>query len=206
MANSSSGNGSLSFDAPESEPDDTYLYDPDDPAPQLIDIAENEMAVPENYMEVEERDDVLVYTSVSLEAPLTIAGNVTAVLYAASDALDTDWIVRLTDVDEKGNSIRLADSMLRARYRESWSEPKPLVPGEAVRYELRLPHIANVFLKGHRIRIHVTSSAASLVYPNPNTGGDIFEETESQVARQRVLHRKGAESRVYLPVCGKVGA
>jgi predicted acyl esterase len=92
--------------------------------------------------------------------------------------------------------------MIQARYRDSWSEPKLLSPGEVVRYELRLPHVANVFLKGHRIRVHVTSSAANLTFPNPNTGGDIFTETEVKVARQRVFHSKGAESRVLLPVRG----
>ncbi|MDR1019505.1 MAG: CocE/NonD family hydrolase [Synergistaceae bacterium] len=201
-ANGSSGDGALSFDAPGPEPDDTYLYDPDDPAPQLIDMAENEMAVPEDYREAERRDDVLVYTTAPLSSPLPIAGNVTAVLYAASDAPDTDWLVRLTDVDANGRSIRLVDAIIQARYRESWSEPKLLVPGETVRYEIRLPHIANTFLEGHRIRVHVTSSAANLTFPNPNTGRDVFTETEARTARQRVSHRAGAASCVILPVCG----
>ena len=204
-ANGSSGDGALSSVPPESEPCDEYFYDPDDPAPQLIDMAENEMAVPGNYRDAESRADILVYTSAPLEEPLEIAGNVTAVLYASSDAPDTDWLVRLTDVDPDGNSIRLADRMIQARYRDSWSEPKLLAPGEIVRYDLRLPHVANVFLKGHRIRVHVTSSAANLIFPNPNTGGDIFTETRAQVARQRVFHNKGAESRVLLPVRGNSG-
>jgi putative CocE/NonD family hydrolase len=201
-ANGSSGDGALSFDPPGSEPDDAYVYDPDDPAPQIIDMAENEMAVPEDYSEVETRADMLVYTTPPLEAPLSVAGNVTAVLYAASDAPDTDWLVRLTDVDENGRSIRLVDRIVQARYRDSWSRPKPLAPGETVRYEIRLPHIANTFLKGHRIRVHVSSSAANLTFPNPNTGRDIFAETEARTARQRVSHRDGAASCVILPVCG----
>jgi putative CocE/NonD family hydrolase len=199
-ANRSSGDGVLSFDAPDFEPDDTYIYDPDDPAPQLIDMAENEMAVPENYRDVEERNDILVYTSAPLDAPLEVAGIVTAILYASSDAPDTDWLVRLTDVDSNGNSIRLVDRIIQARYRESWREPKLLTPGESARYEIRLPHIANTFLKGHRIRVHVTSSAANLAFPNPNTGGDISAETETRKARQRISHRSGAASCVILPV------
>jgi putative CocE/NonD family hydrolase len=200
-ANGASGDGTLSFEAPGGEPADEYDYDPNDPAPQLIEMSENEMAVPENYREVEAREDILVYTSEPLDAPLSIAGDVIAVLHAASDAPDTDWIVRLTDVDSNGDSIRLADRVLRARYRDSWSDPKLLTPGETVRYEISLPHIANTFLKGHRIRVHVTSSAANLTFPNPNTGGDIFAETGTKVARQKVCHSSGVASRVILPIC-----
>jgi putative CocE/NonD family hydrolase len=158
------------------------------------------MAVPGNYREVEARGDVLVYTSEPLAEPLSIAGDVFAVLYASSDAPDTDWLVRLTDVDEKGDSIRLVDNLVRARYRDSWSDPKPLVPGEIVRYEIRLPHIANTFLKGHRIRVQVTSSAGNLTFPNSNTGGNIFTETETRIARQRVFHSRDAASHILLPV------
>jgi putative CocE/NonD family hydrolase len=205
-ANGSSGDGSLSFDAPNSELDDTYLYDPDNPVPHLIDMAENEMAVPEDYREVETRDDILVYTSAPLDSPLKIAGAVTAVLYAASDAPDTDWLVRLTDVDLNGGSIRLVDQIIQARYRDSWSNPKPLTPQETVRYEIRLPYIANTFLRGHRIRVHVTSSAGNLTFPNPNTGRDVSTETETRRARQRVSHRNGAASCLILPVCDPLNA
>lgn len=203
-ANGVTGDGTLSFGEPGEESDDTYVYDPQNPVPHLIDMAENEMAVPENYKEVEKRCDVLVYTSAPLTEPLTVAGDITAVLYAASDAPDTDWLVRLTNVDERGDSIRLTDRIVCARYRESWSDPKFLTSNEVVRYEIRLPRIANTFLKGHRIRVQVTSSAGSLVFPNPNTGGDIFTETGTRVARQRVCHSREKGSHILLPVMGNI--
>lgn len=199
-ANGSAGDGALSFDAPGAEPEDTYVYDPENPVPHLIDLAENEMNVPENYKDVEKRGDVLVYTSHPMTGPLAVTGEITAMLYAASDAPDTDWLVRVTDLDEEGNSIRLTDRIIRAICRDSCASPKPLTPGEFVRYEIRMPFVAHTFLTGHRVRVQVTSSAANLVFPNPNTGGNLFEETEVRVAHQRVRHDREAPSHVLLPV------
>lgn len=199
-ANGAKGDGTLSFEAPVAESEDVFFYDPENPVPHLIDPSENEMAVPENYKDVEARDDLLVYSSAPLTKPLRLAGDITAVLYASSDAPDTDWLVRLTDVDEQGNSIRLTDRIVRARYRDSWSDPKLLSPGEIVRYEFRLPRIAATLMKGHRLRVQVASSAGNLVFPNPNTGGDLFTETENRVACQRVFHAEGKASHLILPV------
>jgi putative CocE/NonD family hydrolase len=201
-ANGSSGDGLLSEDEPLDEPADNYVFDPDDPAPQLIDLAENEMAVPGDYRDVETREDVLVYTSLPLGEAIRVAGRIEAVVWASSDAPDTDWLVRVTDVSPDGSSIRLADRLIRARYRDSFSSPRLLDPGEAARYEFRPPPVAHMFKAGHRIRVHVTSGAKNLVFPNPNTGGNIWSETESVTARQRVYHERGRASCVTLPVVG----
>ncbi|MDR1651708.1 MAG: CocE/NonD family hydrolase [Synergistaceae bacterium] len=199
QANGSGGCGALSEAEPDAELPDRYVFDPDDPPPQLIDVAENEMAVPGDYREVELRDDVLVYSTPPLEAPLRIAGRIEAVIWAASDASDTDWLVRVTDAAPDGSSIRLADRLIRARYRRSFSEPEPLVPGEAVRYEFRLPPVSHMFKTGHRIRVHVTSGAKNLVFPNPNTGGDVWGETAVRPARQTVYHDAHRASFIILP-------
>ena len=122
-ARTSIGNGMLTMTSPVDEPFDTYVFNPEDPAPFLIDVSENEMNVPGNYREVDERDDVLVYTSSPLEDDVAIAGNIFAEIYAASSARDTDWVVRLEDVDEMGDSIRLTDGILRARYRKAFETP-----------------------------------------------------------------------------------
>jgi putative CocE/NonD family hydrolase len=199
-ANSAAGDGRLSTEAPGSEPWDGFVYDPQNPVPQLITMEENEMAVPENYKDIEERPDILVYTTEPLTKETVIAGDVRVVLYAASDAPDTDWLARLTDVDEEGNSIRLADRLVCARYRNSFEKPEPLEAGAIVRYEIRLTRIANAFRRGHRIRLQICSSASRLAFPNPNTGGSFFDETEFRVARQRVFHEKQAPSHVILPL------
>lgn len=199
-ANTSHGDGTLSFAEPEEKGADHYTYDPADPAPFLIDVSENECLVPENYRGVELREDVLVYTSEPLRQPLSIAGEPLAVIYAASDQRDTDWVVRLTDVDEEGNSIRLCDGIVRARFRKSFIEPKLLVPGETVRYEIPMTWIANRFAAGHRIRVEITSGADNSVFCNANTGLPIADDTASNVARQTVFHGGRFCSRVVLPV------
>ncbi|MEA4845858.1 MAG: CocE/NonD family hydrolase [Clostridiaceae bacterium] len=199
-AKTSLGDGYLNFEAQGNEEGDSYTFDPSSPAPYLIDVSENECSVPENYKEVEMREDVLVYTSESLKEDIAIAGDIYATLYASSSARDTDWIVRLTDVDEEGNSIRLSDGIIRARYRNSFEKPELLKPGEIEKYEIKMSKIANVFKKNHRIRVSVTSGAKNLVFPNHNTGNDPAADIEMVKAVQRVYHDEKNPSHVKLPL------
>ncbi len=104
--------------------------------------------MPEDYKALEERPDLVVYTSAPLKNDVAIAGNISAVLFASSSAKDTDWIIRLTDEYEKGNSIRLAEGVIRARYRRSMEFETLLTPGKVVRYEISMRAHANVFKKG----------------------------------------------------------
>ena len=202
-AATSGGDGRLSFDRPEKAGEDHYVYDPRDPAPFLIDVSENECLVPENYRDVELRQDVLVYTTAPLKKPLTIAGEPVAVIYAASSAKDTDWVARITDVDEKGNSIRLCDGIVRAKFRRSFIEPKLLLPGEIVRYEIPMTWIANRFEAGHSIRVEITSGADNSIFCNTNTGLPIADDTDNVLAEQTVYHGGRYCSRIMLPVMEK---
>ena len=202
-ANTSNGDGKLSFEHSMAENQDKFVYDPKDPAPFLIDVSENECLVPENYKDVELREDVLVYTGEPLDKPFAIAGEPVAILYAASSAKDTDWVVRLTDVDEEGNSVRLCDGIIRAKFRKSFIEPKLLLPGEIVRYEIPLTWIANEFKAGHRIRVEVTSGAANSVFPNTNTGLPSGSDTGCVVADQTVYSGGFYASHLVLPVLKK---
>ena len=199
-ANTRLGDGSLSFTPDATAGADHFVYDPADPAPFLIDVSENECLVPENYRDVEMRQDVLVYTSAPLSAPITIAGEPTAVLYAASSAKDTDWVVRITDVDEKGNSIRLCDGIIRAKFRKSFIEPKLLLPNEIVRYEIPLTWISNTFAAGHCIRVEITSGAANSVFPNTNTGLPAADAMDTVIANQTVYHGGSQASYIILPI------
>ncbi|HHV57027.1 MAG TPA: CocE/NonD family hydrolase [Firmicutes bacterium] len=193
--------GKLSFTAPPTqERPDTYTFDPSDPAPHLIDVSENELSVPENYKEVEKRADVLTYTTEPLAEDVTVAGDLFACLYAASSARDTDWVIRVTDVDDQGNSIRVSDGILRARYRHGFDCPKLLTPGQVEEYRLRLTRVGYVFKEGHRIRVQVTSGAQNLAFPNTNTGDDPAADAESVVANQTVLHEPDYPSHVELPL------
>ncbi len=201
-AKSSKGDGYLSWQPQAQKEWDSYDFDPQDPTPHLIDMSENELTVPENYKDVELREDILVYTSNPLKDDLIIAGDIFAEIYASSSARDTDWVVRLTDVDEEGNSIRLSDGVLRARFRNSFDIEELLTPGEIVKYSLRMTKVANTFKKGHKIRVQITSGAKNFTFPNHNTGNDPATDIDYIVAKQRVYHSEKYPTHIKLPVAG----
>ena len=192
--------GSLNTEVKEGHQFDCYTYDPDDAAPHLIDLSENEIGVPADYQEVEKRADVLVYTSDYLTEPLTIAGEMQIKLFAASSAKDTDWMIRLSDVDESGRSIKLTDGVLRARYRYGFDCEVLLEENKIESYTIRSAKFAHTFQKGHRIRLTITSSAKAFIFPNTNTGADPATDTKTQVAQQKVYHGQDYPSRITLPV------
>ncbi|PLR95759.1 CocE/NonD family hydrolase [Bacillus sp. T33-2] len=203
QAHQGTDNGTVTTEIPQEEKHDEYKFDPKDAAPYLIDVSENECSVPENYKEVEERDDVLVYTSEPFAEEFEVAGDIIGVLYASSSCRDTDWVVRVTDVDPKGNSIRLSDGIIRARYRNSFRKPEFLEPGKIEKYEIRMTKIANTFKKGHRLRISITSGAVNLAFPNQNTGNDPASDTDYIVAEQKIFHDDKYPTHVKLPIVVK---
>lgn len=198
-ANSSGGDGRLVFEKPGAEGSDGYAYDPGDPAVHIVDMSENELEVPEDYTEEEKRRDMLCYTSAVLEEDLTITGDMTAELYISSDAPDTDFIVRMTDVDERGRSIKLADGILSARYRNGFERAEFLRNGEIVCLKIRTTKISNCFKRGHRIRLTVTSGAENFVFPNSNTVDGYNSETVV-MAHNRVYHGGEHASRLSVRV------
>src|SRR5262249_58148152 len=121
---------------------------------------------------LEARADVLSYTSDLLERDLEIVGPVEMVLYAVSSARDTDWVVRLSDVYPDGRAIFMTEGIIRARYRGGvdGDAVELLEPGEAAEYPIRCYPTANVVRRGHRLRLHVTSSSVPPVSPDPKTG------------------------------------
>lgn len=209
-ANTLHGDGRLSPDAPAAEQGDTYSYDPEDPVPTLGGV--NSIATmlrhstlearpgPLDQRPVERRDDVLCYTSDPLERDTEISGPVEMVLYAASSAPDTDFVVRLTDVYPDGRSLVITEGLIRARYRHALEQTELLEPGEPAEYRIRLYDTSNVFMRGHRIRLDVTSSSFPRFSRNLNTGEDVATGTRVAVARQTVLHTAEYPSHVVLPV------
>jgi putative CocE/NonD family hydrolase len=205
--------GALSPDGPRpDEPADRYVYDPADPVPtvggvnSVLTMTQGAQTPirpgPLDQRVLEARDDVLVYTSEPLERDLTVIGPVETVLYAASSARDTDFVVRLCDVYPDGRSIFLTEGIIRARYRLSveGESTELLEPGEPAEYRIRCYPVANVFRRGHRIRLDVTSSSFPRFSRNLNTGEDVGTGTRTEVARQAVLHTPGHASHVVLPV------
>ncbi|MDH4177004.1 MAG: CocE/NonD family hydrolase, partial [Thermoleophilia bacterium] len=205
--------GGLSLEEPRpGEEADRYDYDPADPVPTIGGVnsvltmtqgAETPIRPgPVDQRVLEARDDVLVYTSDPLERDLEVIGPVEAILYAASSAKDTDWVVRVCDVHPDGRSIFLTEGIIRARYRGSveGESVELLEPGEPDEYRIRCYPMAIVFRRGHRVRVDLTSSSFPRFSRNLNTGEDVATGTRMQVARQTVLHTSAYPSRVLLPV------
>ena len=132
-ANTAAGDGVLAATAPADEPADHFTYDPGDPVPtrggNTLILA---MGVADQRA-VESRADVLVYTSAPMTAPLEVTGPVVVTLHAASSAPDTDFTAKLVDVHPDGHARNLCDGIVRARYRESRTTPRPLHPGEVTK-------------------------------------------------------------------------
>lgn len=197
QANSSMGDGRLVFEKPERELADAYAYDPENPGTHIIDMSENEIEVPEDYTEEEKRQDYLCYTTDVLDEDVTITGDMTAELYISSDVPDTDFIVRVTDVDEAGRSIKLADGILSARYRNGFEKSEFLKKDEIVCLRIRTTKISNCFKKGHRIRVTITSGARNLVFPNSNTE-EGYNSIRTVVAHNKVWHGGNHVSRLVV--------
>ncbi|GLX70364.1 CocE/NonD family hydrolase [Paenibacillus glycanilyticus] len=194
-ANSAFGDGKLTLRSPQQEgPPDAYVYNPADP---VVDSGER---IPENRRTIELRQDVLCYTSEKLEQPVTIAGELSAVLYAASSAVDTDWVVALSDVDEADNSILLSSYIVRAKYRRGYDKPELLTPGQVEPFDIFMPNIAHQFPAGHQIRFSVTSSSKFVAFPNSNTGLNPYDDPEPIPATQTIYHSEQYPSHVLLPV------
>ncbi len=199
-ANSIRGDGALSTVPPDQESADSFVYDPDDPVPSLgggnlaIDMGVQDQRT------VEDRDDVLVYTSEPLEQPLEITGPVSVVLWAASSAVDTDFTAKLVDVHPDGYAQNLLDGIIRARYRESASRPQLMDAGRPYQFTIDLWATSNLFLRGHRIRLEISSSNFPRFDRNLNTGEAFGEGVKGIVARQSVYHERAMASYVSLPV------
>ncbi|HSG09790.1 MAG TPA: CocE/NonD family hydrolase [Longimicrobiales bacterium] len=178
-----------------------YTYDPGDPTPYLVDARELELSINEDYSEVHaRRRDLLTFTTEPLAASMEITGPMTATLWAATDARDTDWNVMILDVHPDGRAMRIQDGVARARFRNGFDRPEPLTPGRVYRYDIDVWFTALVIPPGHRIRVTVASAGFPKYDRNLNTGGDNERDTEYVRANQRIFHDAAHPSRVTLPV------
>ena len=197
-ANSVNGSGLLK-DTPASEATtDSYCYDPQDPAPTLWTTKLSFGA--SDRRRLEHRRDILVYRTPLLEEAVEIVGEPEVVLYAATSAADTDWFARLIDDEPGGRAMEVAYGMVRARYRNSLDREELITPGKVVEYHLRLTPTACRFLKGHRIRLDITSSDFPNFDRNHNTGRNDLLDAELLPANQTVHHSADYPSRIVLPV------
>jgi len=204
-ANSATGDGTLSTEAPTDEREDVYLSNPLNPVPTiggatLLNLIPVEG--PRDQRAVEAREDVLCYSTSVLDRPVEVTGPITLVLFISSSARDTDFTGKLVDVYPDGRAEILTDGILRARYRESFSEQKLLEPGQIYELHLNLWATSNLFQVGHRIRLEVASSNFPRFDRNPNTGGVIETETEKDCVQavNRIYHDPAHPSYLILPI------
>ncbi len=200
-ANTSRGDGVLDTLPPTGAPIDTFTYDPADPTPFLIDSRELETSLNEDFTALgATRRDALVYTSAPLTKPVEVTGLMSATLWAATDARDTDWMVMLLDVFPDGHAERVQDGVARARFRQGYDRAVPLTPSSVERYNLDMWFTSRVFEPGHRLRVSVSSALFPKYDRNLNTGGSNERDSTFVVAHQRLVHDAAHPSHVVLPV------
>jgi putative CocE/NonD family hydrolase len=203
-ANTLAGTGTLAPRPPRTQDPDRYVYDPRNPVPTRGGaVCCNPKVFPWGPMDqrpVEKRADVLVYTTPPLKRDLEVVGQIRVVLYASTSAKDTDFTAKLVDVLPSGEARNLTDGILRLRYRDSLETPEMAKPGEVYKVTIEAGPTANVFQKGHRIRLEISSSNFPRFDRNLNTGGMIAEETRLNKASQTIYHDRLRPSALLLPV------
>jgi uncharacterized protein len=203
-ANSLNGDGTLTNEPVMKSEHDVYVFDPHNPVPTRGGaVCCNPKIFPWGPMDqrpVEQRNDVLVYSTPVLREDVEVTGRIEVTLFAASTAPDTDFSAKLVDVFPNGAARNLTDGMLRARYRKSLENPELLKKGEVAEYKIDAGVTSNVFQKGHRIRVEISSSNFPRFDRNPNTGRPIADETELVPATQTIHHDHKHESYVLLPL------
>jgi putative CocE/NonD family hydrolase len=206
-ANTLSGDGLLSPIAPSNEAADKYIDDPSNPVPTeggpLCCDSEHLAPGPKDQRPVEGRPDVLVYSTLPLGQDTEVTGQIALDLYVTSSAVDTDFAAKLVDVWPDGFAQNLTEGILRARYRESTVEAKPIIPGSIYKLTIDLWSTSNVFLKGHEIRVEISSSNFPRFDRNriparaPSTNVSLLK------ANNTILHDKDHPSSIVLPVVAR---
>ena len=155
-----------------------YIYDPNNPVPTIggfdffgLYNPDSILFGPRNLNPINNRSDVVIFTSDILNEPLAVIGQPILYLYASSNRFDTDFIVLLADVYPDGRSILISEGVLKARHRNGVDREDLLNPNQIYLFTIKLRNTAYVFNKNHRIRIYITSSKYPSYEPNPNNGG-----------------------------------
>lgn len=196
-ANTPAGGGELHERAPTVAGSDRYRYDPRDPV--LVLYETDLISIPTDQRPHAHRQDILVYQTEPLSERLEVTGNPVVTLFAASSVPDTDFFARLIDVAPDGLARDVATGMVRARYRHGVDRPELIVPGEVVKYTIRLGATSNAFLPGHRIRLDITSSHFPAYDRNHNTAADQNADAVLVTADQTIHHGGDVGSRISLP-------
>ena len=204
-ANTMSGDGALVSTPPAVDKPDRFTYDPMNPVTSYggnvccTGNAVTAGAFDQRKMEV--REDILVYTSQPFGEATEVTGPIEPTLYVSSDARDTDFTVKVTDVHPDGRAYNLDESIQRVRYRNGYDKPPAwMEPGKVYKITLQPLNTSNYFPAGHRLRIEVSSSNFPRFDRNLNTGGNNYDEEKGVVAHNVVHHSKQYPSQIRITV------
>lgn len=203
-ANTRFGTGVLQTKKSKKDTFDSYFYDPMNPVSSLggnVCCTGNAVSGGAfDQQEMEERPDILVYTSEILEEGVEVTGFIESTLYVSSNAKDTDFTIKLIDVYPDGRAYNLDETIQRVRYREGYDKEVFMEEGSVYQLEMTPMATSNFFKKGHRIRIEISSSNFPRFARNLNTGGNNYDESEGVVARNKIHHSKKYPSQIRLPI------
>lgn len=207
-ANTRNGDGKLTSQPPATDKPDSFTYDPMNPVPSYGgNVCCTGNAVQGGSFDqskMEERDDILVYSTEPLTEGIELSGPITVSLYVSSDAKDTDFTVKLIDVDENGKAWNLDETIQRMRYRDGYDKPLAwMEPNKVYKVTFQPMTTSNYFAPGHRIRIEISSSNFPRFDRNMNTGGNNWDETKGVVANNAVHHSKQYPSQITISVVKK---
>ncbi len=208
-ANTRFGDGALAAAAASGAASDHFVYDPANPVPTVGGaMCCNSVLVPEGARDqavVEERKDVLVYTSDALKKDLPVIGTVNADFWAVTSARDTDFTVKLVDLHPDGHSHNVLDRVVRARLRLGSKLPPSFIePNKPYEYKLEVGNTGTIFRAGHRIRVEISSSNFPHYARNLNTGLSTNFTSRMVSAQQTILHDFAHPSFIALPVVSSV--
>ncbi len=200
-ANSVAGDGCLSKTPPskDSSPDE-FVYDPEKPVYTAGGQISTLVPGPRDRQETQRRDDILVYTSEPLDEDREVTGPVKMKLYAASDAVNTDFTATLTDVHPDGKAIHICEGIRGVTFRESLENPTFITPGQVYEYTIDMWETSMVFRKGHRIRLEISSSNFPRYARSQNTDKPLGTSAELNKARQTIFHNATYPSHLVLPL------
>jgi uncharacterized protein len=207
-ANTRGGDGALESSPSADGAEDSYVYDPRTPVPTVGGRGTPNvlgLAGVQDQGQIEDREDVLCYTSTPLSSALTIAGPVTVQLHVSASTPDTDFTAKLVDVQPDGYCAILTEGILRARYRNSQESEELLEPDEVVEVTIDLWAVAHTFAPGHRVRLEISGGSFPRWNRNPNNGAQPATATEQdlQPSTHRVFHGADRASCVVLPVIAR---
>jgi len=219
-------NGTMTLAMPTTDKNMTsYVFDPKNPVPTiggnissgdgiLLQGAWDQRGGPHVWnapdpLPLSARNDILVFRTAPLAEDVEVTGEIQVKLWASSTALDTDFTAKLVDVyppskDYPGGfDLNITDGIVRARFRDSLVDETLLEPGSVYAFTIKLYPTSNVFKKGHRIRVDLSSSNFPRFDINPNTGEPLNDNRRSIPATNTIFHDKYHASHILLPIAGK---